>query len=56
MLVETMQPCSDPLVWICKKFSGYLLARTCHFELGQDITQHAHFIHMLSMFFFSSCL
>ena len=51
---ETMQVCSDPLAWICKKFSCYYLDRTCHFQLGQDLTQHAHLLNMLSMFFFSS--
>ena len=56
MLEETMQQaCSDPLALICKKFPSYcylLLARTCHFELGQDLTQqqYAHFLNMLSMF------
>ena len=49
---ETMQPCSDPLAWICKKFSCYYLDRTCHFQLGQDLTQHAHLLNMLSMFSF----
>ena len=53
---ETMQPCSDPLAWICKKFSCCYLDRTCHFQLGQDLTQHAHLLNMLSMFSFSSWL
>ena len=47
LLVETMQACSDPLAWICKKFSSYLPRCTCHFQLGQDLTQYAHFLHML---------